>query len=71
MIRIGLAADHGEWGWSPEKVDGHLNLFYDALIASIREVKSNLIFGPGERKFELKKHLEQDKLERPMVGLKE
>jgi hypothetical protein len=41
---------------------GHLNIYYDAVIASIREAESILIFGPGEAKGELKERLEQHKL---------
>lgn len=37
---------------------GHLNIYYDAVIACIREAESILIFGPGEAKDELKKRLE-------------
>jgi hypothetical protein len=37
---------------------GHLNIYYDAVIASIREAGSILLFGPGEAKGELKKRLE-------------
>jgi hypothetical protein len=38
---------------------GHLNIYYDAVIASIREAESIMIFGPGEAKGELKKRLER------------
>ena len=38
---------------------GHLNIYYDAVIASIRDAESILIFGPGEAKDELKKRLER------------
>ena len=38
---------------------GHLNIYYDAVIASIREAESILIFGPGEAKGELKKRLQK------------
>ena len=38
---------------------GHLNIYYDAVIASIRDAESILIFGPGEAKGELKKRLER------------
>jgi hypothetical protein len=38
---------------------GHLNIYYDAVIASIRDAQSILIFGPGEAKGELKKRLER------------
>ena len=36
---------------------GHLNIYYDAVIACIREADSILIFGPGEAKGELEKRL--------------
>ena len=36
----------------------HLNIYYDAVIASIRDAESIVLFGPGEAKGELKKRLE-------------
>jgi len=41
---------------------GHLNHFYDEVIAAVRNAESVLLFGPGEAKGELKKRLERDKL---------
>ena len=41
---------------------GHLNKYYDEVIAAIRDAESILIFGSGEAKGELKKRLEKDKL---------
>jgi hypothetical protein len=41
---------------------GHLNIYYDAVIASIRDAESILIFGPGEAKGELKQRLERNNL---------
>jgi hypothetical protein len=41
---------------------GHLNIYYDAVVACIREADSILIFGPGEAKGELKARLERNKL---------
>ena len=41
---------------------GHLNRYYDEVIAAIRNAESFLLFGPGEAKGELKKRLERDKL---------
>jgi hypothetical protein len=41
---------------------GHLNHFYDEVIATVRDAESVLLFGPGEAKGELKKRLEHDKL---------
>jgi len=37
---------------------GHLNIYYAAVIAGIRDAESIMIFGPGEAKGELKKRLE-------------
>jgi hypothetical protein len=41
---------------------GHLNLYYDAVIACIGDAESILIFGPGDAKGELKKRLERNNL---------
>src|SRR3990172_12699454 len=41
---------------------GHLNIYYDAVIACVREAESILIFGPGEAKGELKERLERNNL---------
>ncbi len=38
---------------------GHLNIYYDAVIASIRDAEAILLFGPGEAKGELKKRLKR------------
>ena len=48
---------------------GHLNDYYDEVIASIREAESILIFGPGEAKGELKKRLQRDKLGERIVAV--
>jgi hypothetical protein len=40
---------------------GQLNIYYDAVIASIHDADSILIFGPGEAKDELRKRLEESK----------
>jgi len=48
---------------------GHLNIYYDAVIASIRAAESILIFGPGEAKGELKMRLERDNLGGRIVGI--
>jgi len=47
---------------------GHLNIYYDAVIASIRDAESILIFGPGEAKDELKKRLKKNKLAGRIAG---
>ena len=51
------------------KFTGHLNIYYDAVIASIRDAESILIFGPGEAKGELKKRLKRDNLDSRVVGI--
>ncbi|MBN1571044.1 MAG: hypothetical protein JXA73_24625 [Acidobacteria bacterium] len=48
---------------------GHLNIYYDAVIACIREAEAMLIFGPGEAKGELKKRLENNNLGGRIVGI--
>ena len=48
---------------------GHLNIYYDAVIASIRDAESILIFGPGEAKGELKQRLERNNLGSRIVGI--
>lgn len=48
---------------------GHLNVFYDEVVASIHDAESILIFGPGEAKFELKKRLSKSKLDGRIVGI--
>ena len=48
---------------------GQLNVYYDAVIAFIRESESILIFGPGEAKKELKARLEGNHLGERVVGV--
>jgi hypothetical protein len=48
---------------------GQLNIYYDAVIACIRDAESILIFGPGEAKGELKKRLERNNLGGRIVGI--
>jgi hypothetical protein len=48
---------------------GQLNIYYDAVIASIRDAKSILIFGPGEAKGELKARLKKSKRDGRIVGI--
>jgi hypothetical protein len=51
------------------KLTGHLKIYYDAVIACVRDAESILIFGPGEAKGELKKRLKRDKLGGRIVGI--
>jgi stalled ribosome rescue protein Dom34 len=48
---------------------GHLNKYYDQVIARIRDAESILIFGPGEAKAELEKRLEKEALSGRIVGI--
>ncbi|MEG3985773.1 hypothetical protein QUA13_01235 [Microcoleus sp. S28C3] len=48
---------------------GELNIYYDRVIAYIRDAESILIFGPGEAKDELKERLERNNLSGRVVGI--
>src|SRR5208282_5392517 len=47
----------------------HLNVYYDAVIASIHDAEAILIFGPGEARGELKERLEKKGLGGRIVGV--
>ena len=47
----------------------HLATYYDAVIASVRDAESILIFGPGEAKLELRQRLTRDKLGGRIAGI--
>ncbi len=48
---------------------GHLNIYYDAVIAAIRDAESMLIFGPGEAKGELEERLKKNGLGGRIIGI--
>ena len=48
---------------------GHLNTYYDAVIAQLRDSESILLFGPGEAKGELEKRLANKGLGGRIVGI--
>jgi hypothetical protein len=48
---------------------GHLNIYYDAVIACIRNAEFILIFGPGDAKGELKKSLKRNNLGGRIAGI--
>jgi hypothetical protein len=48
---------------------GHLNIYYDAVIAAMRDAESILIFGPGEAKGELQRRLKRNNLGGRIVGI--
>jgi len=47
----------------------HLNVYYNKVILCIRDAEFILIFGPGEAKGELKKHLDREELSGRIVGI--
>ena len=51
------------------KLTGQLGIYYDAVIACIRDAESILIFGPGEAKGELQKRIKKSKLGGRVVGI--
>jgi hypothetical protein len=51
------------------KLTGQLNIYYDAVIASIRDADSILLFGPGEAKGELQERIEKGKLRGRIVAV--
>lgn len=48
---------------------GQLNKYYAEVSACLRDAESILIFGPGEAKVELKKHLESEELGSRVVAI--
>jgi hypothetical protein len=48
---------------------GHLNKYYDEVIACIRDADSILILGPGEAKIELEERLGKEALRGRIVGI--
>jgi len=52
-----------------KKFSAALTTYYRAVIASVRDAESILIFGPGEAKGELAKQLQKDKLGALIVGV--
>jgi hypothetical protein len=48
---------------------GHLNKYYDEVVACIRDADSILILGPGEAKVELEERLGKQSLQGRIVGI--
>jgi hypothetical protein len=61
--------DYGEKDKQDRHFMGVLAIYYDEVISCIRDAESILIFGPGEAKGELKKHLEREGLGGRIVGV--
>jgi len=51
------------------KLTGQLNIYYQAVIASVRDADYILIFGPGEAAGELQKRLKRTKLRGRILGV--
>jgi stalled ribosome rescue protein Dom34 len=51
------------------RFEGHLNQYYDKVIASVREARSVLIIGPGEAKNEVEKRLRDEGLDKTIIGV--
>jgi hypothetical protein len=47
----------------------YLNKYYDEIIASVRDVKGLLVFGPGEAKVEFKTRFENDKSDKCPIDI--
>ena len=52
-----------------KRFEGHLNQYYDKVIASLRDARSILILGPGEAKHELEKRLRDAGLGKAIMGV--
>jgi hypothetical protein len=52
-----------------KKLTGQYNIYYDAVIATIRDADSILLFGPGEAKGELQERIEKGKLHGRIVAV--
>lgn len=75
-LPVHFAADYGDryddQAGKPNRhrgYNGHLNNYFDEVISSIRDAEAILIFGPGEAKNELKKHIESKELRGRIVGV--
>jgi len=49
--------------------EGHLNKYYDEVVATIRDAEAILVFGPGEAKGEFKKRLDHAQLGDKVVAV--
>ena len=61
--------DYGEGDRQDKRFTGHLDKYYDEVIAFIHDAESILIFGPGEAKGELEKRIKSKGLPGRIVGV--
>ncbi len=65
----GSSEDGSAEGTRDRQFAGHLDRYYDKVIACIREAESILILGPGEAKGELEKRLAAQELGGRIIGI--
>ena len=65
----GAAQEDSAENQRDKRFAGHLNKYYDQVIACVRDAEYILIFGPGEAKVELQKRLENEALGGRVVGV--
>ncbi len=65
----GAAQEDSAENQRDRRFTGHLNKYYDKVIAGIREADSILILGPGEAKTELEARLADQALSGRIVGI--
>ena len=63
------AGEGGSEDGRDRRFEGHLNRYYDEVIAAIRDARSILILGPGEAKHEVEKRLRDQGLGERIVGV--
>ena len=63
------AGEGGSEDGRDRRFEGHLNRYYDEVIAAIRDARSILILGPGEAKHEVEKRLRDQGLGARIVGV--
>ncbi|GAB4496286.1 MAG: hypothetical protein OHK003_00850 [Anaerolineales bacterium] len=52
-----------------KQFEGYLNKYYEKVLVQLQGANAVLIFGPGEAKAELKKHLESQKNHTQIIGI--
>jgi hypothetical protein len=65
----GAAQEHSAEDQRDRRFKGHLNKYYDEVIACIRDADSILIFGPGEAKIELEERMGHETIRGRVVGV--
>ena len=65
----GVVQEDTEEDIRDKRFTNHLNKYYDEVIASVPNANSILIFGPGEAKMEIKKRLENEKVNTRLVDV--